>query len=236
MMTSTYPAMWKIAEVVPLHKEGDSEMASNNRPISLLVQANQYTEYLTKHKVMTKHQSGNRKNHFTETLNIGVTDMLLEAMDNKQLSIVVFLDMSKAFDSVCYDMLLQRILNLGVSPAVHKWFKSYLTDRWQYAGIGTTSSAPIVLWYGIPQGSLLSPFLFNIYTDSLSPVPKSCNLESYVDNSKTFQLFTLLNIEHSLLHKEEDLLYREFFNGVVTTVFSITQKRQKCWWLVHVNL
>ena len=116
--------MWKIAEVVPLHKDGDSEMASNNRPISLLVQPNQYTEYLTKHKLMTKHQSGNRKNHFTETLNIGGTDMLLEAMDNKQLSIVVFLDTSKAFDSVCHDMLLQRILNLGVSPAVHKCSKA----------------------------------------------------------------------------------------------------------------
>ena len=54
------------------------------------------------------------KNHSTETLAVK------EAMDNKQLSIVVFLNMSKAFDSVCHDMLLQRILNLGVSPAVHK--------------------------------------------------------------------------------------------------------------------
>jgi hypothetical protein len=53
-------------------------------------------------------------------------------MDNKQLSIVIFLDMSKAFDSVDHDMLLQRIINLGVSFAVHKWFKSYLSDRWQY--------------------------------------------------------------------------------------------------------
>ena len=60
------------------------------------------------------HQSGIRKNHSTETLAVK------EAMDNKQLSIVVFLNMSKAFDSVCHDMLLQRILNLGVSPAVHK--------------------------------------------------------------------------------------------------------------------
>ena len=87
-------------------------MASNNRPISLLsclskifdkVALNQYTEHLT------KHQSSNRKNHSTKTLNIAVTDMLLEAMDNEQLSIVVFSGMSKAFNSICHDMPLQII-------------------------------------------------------------------------------------------------------------------------------
>jgi hypothetical protein len=130
--------MWKIAEVVPLHKEGDPEIGSNNRPISLLsclskicdkVALNQYTEHLTNHRLLTEHQSGNRKKHSTETLNIAVTDMLLEAMDNKQLSIVILLDMSKAFDSADHNMLLRRILNLGVSSAVHKWFKvTCMTD------------------------------------------------------------------------------------------------------------
>ena len=109
---------------------------------------------------MTEHQSGNRKKHSTETLNIAVTDMLLEAMDNKQLSIVILLDMSKAFDSVDHNMLLQRILNLGVSSAVHKWFKSYLSDRWQYVRIGTTSSAPVALSYGINSSRLCSIAVF----------------------------------------------------------------------------
>ena len=97
-MTSTYPTVWKMAEVIPLYKEGDPEVVQNNRPISLLsclskicdkVVLNQCTEYLTKHKLTTRHQSGNQKNHSTETLNIATTDLLLEAMDNKQLSIVI---------------------------------------------------------------------------------------------------------------------------------------------------
>ena len=214
LMTSTYPTVWKMAEVIPLYKEGDPEVAQNNRPISLLsclskicdkVVLNQYTEYLTKHKLMTRHQSGNQKNHSTETLNIATTDLLLEAMDNKQLSIVIFLDMSKAFDSVRHDMLLQRISNLGASPAVYTWFKIYLSDRQQYVRIETTASAPATLSYEIPQGSVLSPFLFNIYTDSLPSVPESCNLESYVDDSKTFLSFTLSNMNHSLRQVEEDL-------------------------------
>ena len=218
LMTSTYPTVWKMAEVIPLYKEGDPKVAQNNRPISLLsclskicdkVVLNQYAEYLTKHKLMTRHQSGNQKNHSTETLNIATTDLLLEAMDNKQLSIVIFLDMSKAFDSVRHDMLLQRILNLGASPAVYTWFKSYLSDRQQYVRIETTASAPATLSYEIPQGSVLSPFLFNIYTDSLPSGPESCNLESYVDDSKTFLSFTLSNMNHSLRQVEEDL-YRVF--------------------------
>ena len=189
LMSSTYPSVWKMAEVISLHKDGDPEIAQNNRLISLLsclskicdkVVLNHYTEYLTKYKLMTRRQSGNRNNHSTETLNIAVTDLLLEAIDNKQLSVVmhIFLDMSKVFDSVRHGILLQRMLNLGVSPAVYTWFKSYLSDRRQYVRIETTTSAPVTLSHGIPQGSVLSPFLFNIYTNSLPSVPESCSLES----------------------------------------------------------
>ena len=118
---STYPISWKLAEVIPLHKDGDPDDASNNRPVSLLsslskicdkVVLNQFTDYLLKHKVLTKHQSGNRKWRSTETLNIAVTDTLLEAIDKKQLSIIIFLDLSKAFDSVQHNILLNKIMDL----------------------------------------------------------------------------------------------------------------------------
>ena len=112
-MTSTYPSIWKLAEVIPLHKEGDHEVASNNRPISLLATLSKYVanwsllsqfkEYLIKRNLLSIHQSGNRGNHSTETLHVAVTDCLLEAMDNKQLSIIVFIDLSKAFDSVQHE-------------------------------------------------------------------------------------------------------------------------------------
>ena len=84
LMTSTYPTSWKLAEVIPLHKDGDPDNASNNRPVSLLsnlskicdkIVLNQFTDYLTEHELVTKHQSGNRKFHSTKTLNIAVTDI-----------------------------------------------------------------------------------------------------------------------------------------------------------------
>ena len=78
--------------------------------------------YLTKRKSLSNHQSGNRKNHSTETLNVAFTDTLLEAMDKKQISIVVFIDLSKAFDSIKHDILLEKI-----SRAI------WLTDRNMFA-------------------------------------------------------------------------------------------------------
>jgi hypothetical protein len=116
-MTSTYPLSWKLAEVIPLQKDGDPDNSPNNRQVSLLssllkicdkVALNQFTGYLMEHKLLTKHQSSNRNLHSTETLNIAVTDILLEAIDKKQLSIIIFLDLSKAFDNVQHDILLKK--------------------------------------------------------------------------------------------------------------------------------
>ena len=91
------------------------------------------------YELVTKHQSGNRKFHSTETLNIAVTDILLEAIDKQQLSIIIFLDLSKAFDSVQHDILLTRIMELGVATVLN-WFKSYLSTRSQYVRIGAATS------------------------------------------------------------------------------------------------
>jgi hypothetical protein len=173
-MTSTYLLSWKLAEVIPLHKDGDPDNAPNNRPVSVLsslskicdkVALNQFTDYLMEHKLLMKHQSGNRKLHSTETLSIAVTDILLEAIDKKQLSIIIFLDLSKAFDSVQHDILLKKIMDLGVTSEVLNWFKSYLSNRSQYVRIGTATSTCAALEHGIPQGSVLSPFLFNPRAD-----------------------------------------------------------------------
>ena len=92
ILTSTFPDNWKEAEVIPILKDGDHEKAANNRPLSLLAVAskvlerivlNQFSAYLTKNNRLTSHQSGNKKAHDTETLNILLTDKILEAMDNQ---------------------------------------------------------------------------------------------------------------------------------------------------------
>ena len=107
--TGVFPTAWKKAEVIPLLKEGDYEIPNNNRPVSLLVAASkicervvlkQLTEHMTKRKRFTKHQSGNRKLHSTETLNIFISDLILRSMDRREVTALLLLDLSKAFDSL----------------------------------------------------------------------------------------------------------------------------------------
>ena len=122
LLTSVFPSSWKEAEVIPLLKEGDHEIANNNRPVSLLPAAskvcerivlNQLNEYFAKKKCLSVHQSGNKKLHSTETLNIFMTDIVLNAMDNKELTALTLLDLSKAFDSINHQVLLMKLRSLS---------------------------------------------------------------------------------------------------------------------------
>ena len=133
--TSTFPNSWKASEVIPWLKDGDHEEPSKDRPLPILTVASkiwekvalkQFSNYLQRNGLLNKHQSGNLKYHSTETLNIMISDFLLDAMDNKRLSALVLLDLSKA--SISHSILLQK-LSLIAADRTTKWFETYLTDR-----------------------------------------------------------------------------------------------------------
>ena len=102
----------------------------------------QFSNYLQRNGLPSQHQSGNRRHHSKETLNIMISDFLLDAMDNKRLSALILLDLSKAFDSISHSILLQK-LSLVAADKATKWFKSYLSDRTQTVRIGTSISTPL---------------------------------------------------------------------------------------------
>ena len=124
---STFPENWKLAEVVPHLKENDHEFASNNRPISLIqstskicerIALDQLMNYLDDNDLLTSHQSGNKNNHSTETLNIHVSDSILNGIDCKKITILVLLDLSKAFDSINHDLLLGKLERKGACVTI----------------------------------------------------------------------------------------------------------------------
>ena len=195
-------------------KEGDPETANNNRPISLLVAnskicekivCNQLTSYLERHSRLSSNQSGNRRKHSTESLNLMVTDYIFDAIDEKKVTVLVQLDLSKAFDSIDHGLLLHKLRLCGISSHTLEWFRSYLSGRTQAVRIGTETSDFIPVTKGVPQGSILGPLLFNIFINDLPSIPLNSKLESYVDDSKLILSFRVGNLEDVLLAINKDL-------------------------------
>lgn len=152
LVTSTFPTVWKISEVIAIPKDGDHEQPNNNRPISLLpvlskicerVAHNHFSSYLHQKERLTKYQSVNEEWQSAETSVIQTTDAILNAMDKKKLTAVVFLDMSKAFDSINHEILISKLQDVGASASTLEWFRSYLTDRKQVVKIYSATSEPL---------------------------------------------------------------------------------------------
>ena len=162
-------------------------------------------EYLIRNNKLAVHQSGNRKLHSTETALLYVTDQLPQSMDSKKVSIMVLLDMFKAFDSIRHDILLSKLQNLDFSQGALDWFQSYLLNRQQCVRIGDAVSKILPLEFGVPQGSILGPGLFAIYVNDLLSVPKRCLSASYVDDHKLYLSLSPAELAKSISALNEDL-------------------------------
>ena len=171
-------------------------MLKNYRPVSNLsflskitekLVLSQLSDYLHFSNLFPSTQSAYRLGHSTETALVRVMNDLLRAMDGGKLSLLTLLDLSAAFDTIDHKILLDRLqLSFGISGSALNWFQSYLHDRSQTVSISNRSSEPSALSLGVPQGSVLGPVLFILYTKPLSSLIShhSVSSQSFADDTQ----------------------------------------------------
>src|SRR6218665_1164311 len=180
----------------------DKENLSNYRPISNLSFLSKLTErivlarlddYLSSNSLLNPHQSGFTKHHSTETLFVSLYNKLVSAVSHQQVSCLCLQYISAAFDTIDHNILLQRLSSwFGVSGTALLWFQSYLSTRSFSVKACSHSSQPLPLSCGVPQGSVLGPLLFILYTTPFSHLIKSSSVDHhlYADDTQLFISFS----------------------------------------------
>ena len=152
-------------------------------------------------------QSAYKKNHSTETTLMRVQQDILSAMCGKKACLLVLLDLSSAFDTVDHCILLETLQELGVTGVALRWFASYLDSRFQYVDIGGKHSSSEALRCGVPQGSVLGPALFSLYTASLGRLLDDFGVgyQFYADDTSLYVTFEPGKAHDTIAHLEECL-------------------------------
>lgn len=194
--TSTFPEAWKVAVVKPISKVLDPTDIKDFRPISLLpvlskvfemIARDQMVNFMSANQSLTIFQSAYKFNHSAPSAVLHVTEDMERSIERKEVTTLVLLDFSKAFDSISHVILCHKLKSqFAFSSFACDLIFSYLTNRSQCVDVGKERSCLRPLFSGVPQGSVLGPLLFSAYINDVTSVLKFCTPHLYADDLQIY--------------------------------------------------
>ena len=205
--TGIFPNKLKIARVLPLFKKEDEKLLSNYRPISLLPVISKIFEramfvqlytYFKDNNLFCKNQYGFLQGLSTELAAMELTDRIVKDMDMGKIPLNIYIDLSKAFDTLDHSILIRKLHFYGINGTTLNLFESYLSNRKQYVDWDGQKSDLLNITTGVPQGSILGPLMFIIYINDIVHATQSFDLIMYADDTTMY-----ISIDNTSLTNEE---------------------------------
>jgi hypothetical protein len=213
------PSKMKLAKVLPIFKSGETSHISNYRPISLLPAFSKVLEkivyarlfkYLSKHNILIPEQYGFRESLSTDLAILELQDRVAGFMASGSWCLGLFLDLSKAFDTINHSILLSKLESYGVRGVALDWFKNYLCGRKQYCTVNSTISDTMQITCGVPQGSILGPLLFLVYINDIQTVIKQGKPILFADDTNIIYSHENLDNLCSIVNSELEIITNWF--------------------------
>ena len=219
MAAGYVPNILKIGKQTPVFKSGE-HCVNNFRPITVCnafskilekVVRDRLSNFLESNKIINKFQFGFRPGHSTTHAIINLFEATLDGLDTKLKVGGVYLDISKAFDTIPHDILITKLEHYGIRANALMWFESYLKDREQYVEVNKCKSDKYKTNISVPQGGVLSAILFILFTNDISKATNKLKLSIYADD--TCLIIAINREDYSLIAKNEINIIMDWFRA-----------------------
>lgn len=220
--TCTIPEKMKSTHIKPIYKSGTKNKIENYRPIgavNVLLKILEYhihqqiSKYCIEQSLLNPHQYGFTTGKSTTQLLQKVIDTINRSLDNNKTAIGISIDLTRAFDTINYNILQQKLIKLGITNTFLKLIDNYLCNRKVSVKLGNHTSHHIIQKNGVVQGSILAPLLFNIYINDINTLTLNGKIYSYADDTFIINIHKKSNVAIQNTQTDINNLTKYFFNN-----------------------